>query len=120
MIALDELARDPFELVCAEAREQAPGVLECLLDRSPIAPLADELPLEVVHEGEDAAVVVRERLLTHDGAETAQLAASAEERGQLVGDTAMVGACAPLADPGKLEAFLGLFDDVIRGLDVES
>lgn len=27
---------------------------------------------------------------------------------------------APLADPGKLEAFLGVIDDVIRGLDVES
>ena len=62
----------------------------CSIDRAPLFALADELSLELVDEVERAAVVVGQRLLPDDRDEATQLAATAEQRGDLVGDAAVV------------------------------
>ena len=58
VISLDELRGDPREVAGREAGEEPPREVERLLDRAPLVPLADEAPLDVVDEGQDAAVVV--------------------------------------------------------------
>ncbi len=80
------------------SKRQASSSVSSIVRRS--YALTDELPLEVGHEAEDAAVVVGERLFADDRAEALQLSAAAEEGRQLIGDAAMVGARAPLTDPG--------------------
>src|SRR5688500_18264714 len=100
LVPRDKLGSDPLELVRGEAREQLPGEVERLLDRAPLLPLADEPSLELVDEGERAAVVVGQCLLPDDRDEAAQLATAAEQRRDLVGDAAVVLPCAALADPG--------------------
>jgi hypothetical protein len=57
-VALDELRLDPLEFLGGECREQFPREVERLGDRAPLGVLPDEAPLELVDEGEDAAVVV--------------------------------------------------------------
>ena len=84
-----------------EAREQTPrrGRASRSIERRP-PPWPTKRRSKLVDEGEDAAVVVGERLLADDRDEAPQLAAAAEEGGELVGDAAVVAARAPLADPG--------------------
>jgi hypothetical protein len=58
VMSADELRFDLLELVRRKAREELPSQVERLGDRTPCGALADKAPLELLDEGEDAAVVV--------------------------------------------------------------
>ncbi len=104
MVSFDQFRLDPPQFGGGERREQVPGEVKSLFDRTSLPTLADEAVFEVVDEGQDATVVVGERLFSHDRDEAAEFLPTAQKCGDLVGDGPVVLAGTTCADAGVHEA----------------
>ena len=89
-VSRDEIRVDPLQVGLGQAAQELPGEVERLLDGPALLALVDEPVLEVVREGEVAAVSLGERRLADDRDEPAQVAPARKRRVELVGDGAMV------------------------------
>jgi hypothetical protein len=103
-MSFDELRCDPAQFGGREGDEEVPGEVEGLFDRASPLTLADEAVFEVIDKGQDAAVVVGQRLFAHDRDEATQFLPATQEGRELVGKPAMVLAGALGPDPAVHEA----------------
>ena len=95
---------DSGQLVAGEPPEQVACEVECCRDVPPLLALVHEPLLEVVGEGEVAAVVLAERGGADDGGQVADLPSPGVAGVELVGDVAVVVAGAARADPGSRDS----------------
>ena len=103
-VPCEQCGVDPLQVGLGQRAQERPGELERLLDAPAVAALVDERLLEVVGEGEIAAVSFRERRLADDRDEPAQVAPTCQRGVELVGDGSVVLAGLVRPDAGVHES----------------